>query len=90
MRDTEVEQHRIFSRMKNAVGPGSHYLVDKQKAMEGEDPLKTGMNEEGMGTSVPIRRIPKGSRLYPLVRVVQEGRTAPPVDPHFIPQFIYT
>jgi hypothetical protein len=54
MRDTEVEQHRIFSRMKNAVGPGSHYLVARQKAKDGEDPLKTGTNEEGMGTSFPF------------------------------------
>jgi hypothetical protein len=35
--------------VKTAVDSGSIYLVAGQKAMEGEDPLKTGMNEGGPG-----------------------------------------
>ena len=78
-------------RMKNTVANGSQDLVAKQMARDGEDPLETGMTEESLrrarcASSVLNRRNPKSGRLHPLVRVVQEGRTAPPVDPHMILQ----
>ena len=71
----------IFLDGKTVVEIGSQNQIARQKARDGEDLFKTGMNEESMGTLVPIRQIPKGCRLNPLVREGVGGRTRPPIDP---------
>jgi hypothetical protein len=47
---TEEGGRCTFSRMKKAVAIGSHDLVARRKAKDGEDVLKTGMNEGGPET----------------------------------------
>ena len=42
-------RRRFFPGGKKAVAVGSLHLVARQKAMDGEDILKTGMNKGGSG-----------------------------------------
>ena len=44
---TDEGGRRSLQGCKTTVGIGSLNLVASQKAMDGEDPLKTGMNEGG-------------------------------------------
>lgn len=52
---------------KTAVAVESPYLVASRKAMDGEDPLETGMNEGGPESMGSGGRIQKGRPLYPFV-----------------------
>jgi hypothetical protein len=64
--------------MKTAVAIGRFDQVASRKAMEGEDPQETGMNEGGLESVGSKRRIQKGRRLAPFVLEGVGGRNSLP------------